>query len=193
MKFCSNCGSQLADDAKFCPNCGSKIESAPAPEVTPNPIVTEPTPTPTAASNTTVYVTAPAAPAQPAPTPAPAPAPAPKKKKVGLAICGFIFALLAVGMLIISLFVFSPLMANASSVDEAGIICFIAVVCDGFCMLISFLAFLFSLIGMIKAIKTKGVAGIILGALGLCTSLIDMPYAAINLIRDISYFIGMVA
>ena len=30
MKFCPNCGAQLADESKFCMECGQKIEAAPA-------------------------------------------------------------------------------------------------------------------------------------------------------------------
>lgn len=42
MKFCSYCGSQLADDVKFCTECGAKVET-PAPEsVSPTPIPAEP-------------------------------------------------------------------------------------------------------------------------------------------------------
>src|SRR3954465_13079340 len=42
MVFCTNCGTQLADDAKFCPNCGQPVAGAsiagyypPAPPVAP--------------------------------------------------------------------------------------------------------------------------------------------------------------
>jgi len=27
MKYCSNCGSQLADGVAFCPNCGTKVDA----------------------------------------------------------------------------------------------------------------------------------------------------------------------
>ncbi len=39
--FCSNCGAQLADDAKFCLNCGTKVaeETPISPVVTPTPVV----------------------------------------------------------------------------------------------------------------------------------------------------------
>lgn len=32
MAFCSNCGTQLNDDAAFCPNCGNSMQAAPAQE-----------------------------------------------------------------------------------------------------------------------------------------------------------------
>lgn len=69
MKFCPNCGAQLADDATFCGECGTKLEEN------------------TAAS------TASAEPAASAPEPAPAPAPAPasepaKSKGIASALNG---------------------------------------------------------------------------------------------------------
>jgi uncharacterized membrane protein len=35
MKFCTNCGAQLADEAKFCTNCGTKMNTQPAPAPVP--------------------------------------------------------------------------------------------------------------------------------------------------------------
>ena len=35
--FCSNCGTQLPDDAEFCSNCGQKVGAAPAPQQAPAP------------------------------------------------------------------------------------------------------------------------------------------------------------
>ncbi len=34
MAFCTNCGSQIANDARFCPNCGTVLGAAPAPQQT---------------------------------------------------------------------------------------------------------------------------------------------------------------
>ena len=31
MKYCSNCGTQLPDEAKFCENCGTRQQAAPEP------------------------------------------------------------------------------------------------------------------------------------------------------------------
>ncbi|MBO4212705.1 MAG: zinc ribbon domain-containing protein, partial [Clostridia bacterium] len=37
-RFCSNCGTQLSDDAKFCRNCGTPVNQAqPAPRPAPQP------------------------------------------------------------------------------------------------------------------------------------------------------------
>lgn len=39
MKFCNNCGTQLADDMQFCNNCGAKQGAAPAAApVAPQPV-----------------------------------------------------------------------------------------------------------------------------------------------------------
>ncbi|MBR3004369.1 MAG: zinc-ribbon domain-containing protein [Lachnospiraceae bacterium] len=51
MKFCTNCGAQLEDDAKFCTSCGSPVEAAapakaPAPAPTPTFVAPNPTPAP---------------------------------------------------------------------------------------------------------------------------------------------------
>ena len=37
MKYCTNCGVQLSDDARFCPACGTKQEAAKAPAAEPVP------------------------------------------------------------------------------------------------------------------------------------------------------------
>ena len=37
MKYCTNCGVQLSDDARFCPACGTKQEAAKAPTAEPVP------------------------------------------------------------------------------------------------------------------------------------------------------------
>ena len=43
MKFCTNCGAQLEDDAKFCTSCGSSVEAAaPAPAPAPTPTFVAP-------------------------------------------------------------------------------------------------------------------------------------------------------
>lgn len=67
MKFCTNCGNQMSDDAVFCTNCGSRQEDDTA----------QPTPAPQP-----VYQSAPA----PAPQPVYQNAPVPKKSKKPLLI-----------------------------------------------------------------------------------------------------------
>ena len=68
--FCSNCGSNITDDAKFCLNCGTKVVDF-VPPVAPAPVV-EATPAPVAAEtaqfNNAFQINEPAAPVmQPAP------------------------------------------------------------------------------------------------------------------------------
>ncbi|MBQ6839254.1 MAG: zinc-ribbon domain-containing protein [Oscillospiraceae bacterium] len=42
MKYCSNCGTQLADDAVFCTGCGSALQAAPvSPYANPAPVAKE--------------------------------------------------------------------------------------------------------------------------------------------------------
>jgi hypothetical protein len=67
MKFCTNCGSQLAPEQRFCTKCGAPqaVAEAPAPIAAPAPVVEvapEPIPEPTP---------------EPEPIPEPAPAPTP--------------------------------------------------------------------------------------------------------------------
>ncbi|MBR3700097.1 MAG: zinc ribbon domain-containing protein [Bacteroidales bacterium] len=37
MKYCANCGTQLADDARFCHNCGHQVEMVAQPQPQPQP------------------------------------------------------------------------------------------------------------------------------------------------------------
>ncbi len=37
MKYCSNCGAQLPDEAKFCDSCGTKQQSVARPKAAHNP------------------------------------------------------------------------------------------------------------------------------------------------------------
>ena len=37
MKFCTKCGTQLADEAQFCTGCGTPVAYAPAPAPAPAP------------------------------------------------------------------------------------------------------------------------------------------------------------
>lgn len=42
MKYCSNCGSAIEDDAKFCPNCGAMIDTDPVIKEEPAPAASAP-------------------------------------------------------------------------------------------------------------------------------------------------------
>ena len=79
MKYCTNCGSPLAEGAKFCTNCGTQV-------VAPAPGPTQPQPTP--------------------PAPAQAPAPAPAAKTPGTPsvapVIKDLFASASSGMMIMS-------------------------------------------------------------------------------------------
>ena len=32
MKYCTNCGAQIPDNANFCPSCGTRLGTAPQPQ-----------------------------------------------------------------------------------------------------------------------------------------------------------------
>ncbi len=77
MKFCTQCGSQLADESKFCQNCGATaapVQSAPA-QVVPEQAAPQPI-----CNVQTV----------PAPVPMPASESAPKKEKTAVKVLGII-------------------------------------------------------------------------------------------------------
>ena len=194
MKFCTQCGNQLEDDALFCTSCGAKAApaAAPVPEPIPEPVVEpeivreyvpEPEPIPEPVPSYTV------------PTPAPAPAygapqasysqpvqPAQAAHSPGKIIAGFILGICALAMGgLTALFAFCALIpyAGAAMMVYAVIFGLFAVGCGIAGLIISGKALVtdpdnkkarlgktFSLIGLIVG-GASMLLGIIFGAVNI--------------------------
>ena len=197
MKFCTQCGRQLDDDVRFCPSCGTQVrdltESADAAPV--EPVSSEENPSAAAApvaeetdfsepeKETDVSPAAPAPQqvsyvyAAPAEANAPAPAaasPAPvKKANTAFPILALVLA--GTGFLLVAVY-YGLLFAanNLSGQTAAGFWEFLRLF-PAIVMLPCVVAIPFGIIGLIRGIRSKKVACIVMSAIALaCVSLVSL-------------------
>ena len=143
MKYCTKCGQPILDDAKFCGVCGAPVEVMP--DVQPAPVPAQPT----------------AVPVQPAPQPE-----AEKTGTIpGLAVAGFMLFVTPFLAMMLYLLVlnFMPI-SNESALSlytalTSGII--------SAAYMIFALAFVFTILGMVKSVKRKSTGGIVLSAMSM--------------------------
>ncbi len=143
MKYCTKCGQPILDDAKFCGVCGAPVEAVP--DVQPAPVLSQPA----------------AVPVQPAPQPE-----AEKTGTIpGLAVAGFM--LFVTPFLAMMLYL---LVMNFMTIpDESAYSVY--TVLTGYIIALAYLsfaiAFVFTILGMVKSVKRRSVGGIVLSAMSM--------------------------
>ena len=186
MRFCPQCGAQLTDDAQFCPNCGTKIEQIqdaaatvvnaapeapaqpqPQPQYNPQPQYQQPQYQQPQYQQPQYQQPQ----YQQPQYQQPAPAPVQKKKRgLGLAIAGLILGIIGMIIAYAPVWVAAAMMSSGDIPREATKA--VGIIVALFTVVFGILAFIFSLVGMIKSIKSKNIAGIIIGAIGLVGSIV---------------------